>query len=229
MDLNEIIEKYGLNVSRLARRMLTNQELVKDATQETWFEIIKSINSFKGNSELSTWIYSIAKRTILRYARNEKLVTHADIEQCIAKGELKYEDAEESKEEWIKEKCDRCITAFCHCLGNEARLIFLFRENLNLSYQQIGRIMEMTEENVRQVSSRSLKKVRSFMTNDCVLLNPNGRCGCRIRNEIVSVDFHRTYLQLKMARRLVKFYTKFDKELPSKNYWEKYLRQVVTN
>jgi DNA-directed RNA polymerase specialized sigma24 family protein len=35
MDLEQIVEKYGLSISRMAKRMLTNSELVKDATQET--------------------------------------------------------------------------------------------------------------------------------------------------------------------------------------------------
>lgn len=168
--------------------MLTDSEMAKDATQETWFEILKNIDSFKGNSEISTWIYTVAKRTILRYAQNERLVTHEDIDCCIAKGQIRHDNYDEQKEEWIKEKCDDCITAFCHCLTNEARLIFLFKENLNLTYEQISKIMEMTQENVRQISSRSLKKVRSFMEKDCILINPNGRCGCRIKNEIKSVD-----------------------------------------
>lgn len=229
MDLQEIVEKYGSNISRLAKRMLKDSEMVKDATQETWFEIIKSIDSFKGESEISTWMYTIAKRTILRYARNERITTHEDIDHCIAKGQITFDNSDETKEEWIKEKCDICITAFCHCLTNDARLIFLFKENLDLSYEQISHIMEMTQENVRQISSRSLKKVRSFMNKDCILVNPNGRCGCRIKNEIRSIDFDKTYLQLQQAHRLIDFYNKFDKELPQKNYWEKYLREVVTN
>lgn len=229
MDLNEIVEKYGLNISRLAKRMLTDSEMVKDATQETWFEILKSIDSFNGKSDISTWIYTVAKRTILRYAQNERLVTHADIDYCISKGQIKYDDSGEQKEEWIKEKCDDCITAFCHCLTNEARLVFLFKENLDLSYEQISIIMDIKQENVRQIASRSLKKVRNFMNKDCILINPEGRCGCRIKDEIKSVDFDKTYRQLEMAHRLIEFYARFDKELPRKNYWEKFLNQVVTN
>lgn len=229
MDSRELVEKYGISISRLAKRMLSDSEMVKDATQETWFEILKSIDSFKSESEISTWIYSIAKRTILRYAKNERIVTHEDLETCISKGQIKYDYSEELKEAWIKEKCDDCITAFCHCLKNEARLIFLFRENLDLSYEQISKIMDMTQENVRQIASRSLQKVRNFMKNDCILINPNGRCGCRIKNEIKSIDFDKTYEQIEKAHRLVHIYAKFDIELPRKNLWEKYLDHIVTN
>lgn len=226
---NEIVKQYGVKVSCLAHRMISNPELVKDACQEVWFEVFKSIGTFKAESDISTWIYTIAKRTLLRYAKNERIVTHSDLEQCIAKGQISYDDSDEKKEEWIKEKCDDCITAFCHCLTNEARLIFLFRENLDLSYEQIASIMEMPVENIRQITSRSLRKVKSFMTKDCILLNPHGRCGCRIKNVIKSIDYDKKYMQLEEAKHLLEFYQKFELELPRKNYWEKFLNEVVTN
>lgn len=229
MNTKTIVDKYGTQISRLAKRMLTDSDMVKDATQEVWYEVIKSLHTFKGDSEISTWIYTIAKRTILKYAKNERIVTHADLDYCVSKGQIKYDDSKERKEEWIKEKCDDCITAFCHCLKNEARLIFLFRENLNLSYQRIAKIMDMKQDNVRQIASRSLKKVKNFMNNDCILLNPNGRCGCRIKEEIKSIGYDQKYKQLQEACRLVDFYNKFEMELPQKNYWEKYLQNVVTN
>ena len=128
MNQELLVDKYGLKISRLANRMLTDKELAKDAVQEVWYEVIKSLDSFKGDSELSTWIYTIAKRTILKHSKNEKLILSSDIMYCISKGQLIYDNSDEQKEEWIKEKCDDCITAFCHCLSNDARLIFLFKE-----------------------------------------------------------------------------------------------------
>lgn len=229
MSNNEIVEQYGTKISCLARRMISNPELVKDACQEVWYEVFKSINSFKADSDISTWIYTIAKRTFLRVVKNDKIVTHSDIDQCVAKGQVVYDDPEENKEEWIKEKCDDCITAFCHCLTSEARMIFLFRENLDLSYEQIAQIMDMPVENIRQITSRSLKKVKSFMMKDCILVNPHGRCGCRIKNVIKSIDYDKKYIQLEQAKRLVDFYKKFEIELPRKNYWKKFLDEVVTN
>ena len=229
IDSKLIIEKYGLNISRLAHRMIEDREIAKDATQEVWYEIIKSIDTFKGDSEISTWIYTIAKRTIQRYLRNERLISSFDIEQCIAKGQIKYDDSDDKKEEWIKDNCDKCITAFCHCLTTDARLIFLFRDNLELSYKQISNIMDMTEENVRKTSSRSFKKIQNYFNNNCPILNPHGKCGCRIREQIISIDFDEKYAQLRKASLLLDFCNKFDLELPRKNYWIKYLNEVVTN
>jgi len=229
IDSTLLIEKYGLMVTRLAHRMINDSEVAKDAVQESWYEIIKSLHTFKGNSEISTWIFCIAKRTILRYSKNEKIVTKTDIEECIKKGQIKYDDSEEKKEEWIKDKCDKCLTAFCHCLNNDARLIFLFKENFDISYKQISDIMEMTEENVRKISSRSFKRVKNFLTDNCPLINPLGTCGCRIKEQIFSIDYEKKYAQWREVTRLIHFYNQFDKELPRKNEWEKFLKEAVTN
>ena len=80
-DLKEIVEQYGVMVSSIAHRMIQNKEIAKEAAQEVWYEIIKSIDSFNGESGLSTWIYTICKRTILRYARNERIATMNELRE----------------------------------------------------------------------------------------------------------------------------------------------------
>ncbi len=223
IDLNELVEKFGTMVSGISHRMIQNKELAKEASQEVWFEVIKSINSFNGNSELSTWIYTIAKRTILRYSKNEKIATIIELEEFRALPELEYSGAEEKRQEWAKEICDWCLTALNHCLNNDARLIFIFRENVGLSFRQISMIMEMKEDNIRQISSRSLSKIRNFMNDTCPLYNPEGTCKCRICKQVASIDFEQEYSTVQKMVRLADLYKKFEKELPRKNYWEKFL------
>lgn len=223
LDLKELVEKFGTMVSGISHRMIQNKELAKEASQEVWYEVIKSINSFNGNSELSTWIYTIAKRTILRYSKNEKISTIIELEQFRALPEVEYSGSEENKQEWIKEICDWCLTALNHCLNNDARLIFIFRENIGLSYKQISEIMEMKEDNIRQISSRSLTKISNFMNDTCPLYNSEGTCKCRICKQVLSIDLEKEYSSVQKMVRLVDLYQKFEKELPRKNYWVKIL------
>ena len=83
----------------------------------------------------------------------------SEVEYFRSLPEIEYSGADEEKREWIKERCDWCITALNHCLNKDARLIFIFRENIELSYRQISEIMEITECNVRQIYSRSIQKI----------------------------------------------------------------------
>lgn len=218
-----LVIQYGTMISTIAHRMIQNKEVAKEAAQEVWYEIFKSLPSFNGNSELSTWIYTIAKRTIYRYAQKEKEATLEELEEFRALQEIDYSGSDDARKEWVKERCDWCLTALNHCLNNEARLIFIFRENIELSHKQISEIMGISVENVRKIYSRSIDKISHFMTDTCPLYNPAGTCKCRICKQVYAIDFDKEYSTVARMIRLADLYQKFEKELPRKNYWEKFL------
>lgn len=228
IDKEHLVRQFGEKISTLSHRMIWNSELAKEASQEVWYEVLKSIDTFNGDSNISTWIYTIAKRTILRYAQNEKILKSKDIDNHFNLENIAYYGEEHDKKQWVKEQCDYCLTAFCHCLTNDARLIFLFRDMAELTDSQIAQIMDLKEENIRQIAYRSREKIKSFMQKDCVLVNPQGNCRCRIRKHIKSVELDKEYNRLAKAAELIEIFKKFDKELPRKNYWEKIIYEVVT-
>lgn len=228
VDKVQLIEQFGDKISRLSHRMIWNKELAKDATQEVWYEILKSLDNFRAVSNISTWIYTISKRTILKYAQNERVLKSTELDTHFNLESIDYNGDEQDKKEWVKEQCDYCLTAFCHCLTNDARLIFLFRDIAELTDLEIAEIMDMKEENVRQIAFRSREKVKNFMQRDCILFSPEGNCRCRISKHIKSIELDKEYGKLAKAAGLIDLFKKFDKELPRKNYWEKIIVEVVT-
>lgn len=223
LDAKSLVEEYGNMISVIAHRMIQNKEIAREASQEVWYELCKSFHTFRGDSELSTWIYAIARRTISRYAETEKQVKISEVEYFRSLPGIAYSGAEEAKREWIKERCDWCITALNHCLNNDARLIFIFRENIELPYRQISVIMELKESNVRQIHNRSIQKITHFMNDTCPLYNPKGACKCRICKPVLSIPMNQEYIMVQRMMRLADLYKKLEKELPRKNYWEKFL------
>ena len=97
IDKNRLATQFGLTISRLAHRMIQNNELVKEAAQEVWYEIFRSINSFRGDSDISTWIYTIAKRTILKYAKSERIYNDKEINGHFELEPIDYKGLEEDK------------------------------------------------------------------------------------------------------------------------------------
>lgn len=49
----EIARSYGPLVSSICRRMLRDPEAARDAAQEAWVQILKSLPSFRGEAKLS--------------------------------------------------------------------------------------------------------------------------------------------------------------------------------
>jgi RNA polymerase sigma-70 factor (ECF subfamily) len=97
IDKIQLVEDFGSKISRLSHRMIFNNELAREAAQEVWYEIFKSADSFKGNSSMSTWIYTIAKRTILRLARSEMILREKEMNKHFELAEIEYTGNEYEK------------------------------------------------------------------------------------------------------------------------------------
>ncbi|MCT4636983.1 MAG: sigma-70 family RNA polymerase sigma factor [Bacteroidales bacterium] len=223
IDIHQLVNRYGAKVSALAHRMIIDKDKAQDAAQEVWYQVLKSIDSFAGRSDISTWLYTIARRTILRYSADERIISYRQYNEHFNREPIDYTGDESNRKQWAKEQCDYCLTAFCHCLTNSARLIFVFRTLIGLDYNQVAEIMEMNDEAVRKVSSRSVTKVKHFMKRDCFLYNENGRCRCRMRKHIVDVDLKREYKVLSDAVDMIKIFQESEKVLPRKNYWLEFI------
>lgn len=57
---NELVQLYEQRVFRLVFRMLGRRDEAEDMVQEVFVQVFKAIDSFRGDSKLSTWIYRIA-------------------------------------------------------------------------------------------------------------------------------------------------------------------------
>lgn len=57
---NDLVQQYEQRVFRLVFRMLGRREEAEDMVQEVFVQVFKAVESFRGDSKLSTWIYRIA-------------------------------------------------------------------------------------------------------------------------------------------------------------------------
>ena len=67
-----LVEKYQDKVYYTVLNILHNANEAEDTAQETFIQVYKSINNFKEDSRLSTWIYTIAVRKALEKIRKQK-------------------------------------------------------------------------------------------------------------------------------------------------------------
>jgi len=64
-----LMPEYQNKVFRLAYSMLGNKALAEETTQEIFIRIWKSLAGYRGQSSISTWIYTIARNTSLTAIR----------------------------------------------------------------------------------------------------------------------------------------------------------------
>src|SRR5689334_940703 len=55
----ELVATYGDQVFNLTFRMLNNRAEAEDLAQEVFITVFKSIDQFRGDAKLSTWLYRV--------------------------------------------------------------------------------------------------------------------------------------------------------------------------
>ncbi|NOZ51490.1 MAG: sigma-70 family RNA polymerase sigma factor [Chloroflexi bacterium] len=223
ISTSDLVENYGQMVSSICRRMIYDEEVARDTAQEIWLEIMKSLPSFRGDSKVSTWIYTIACRVAARRARAERTYSAR-----VLRGTFEAErdlpvSHDFDRKLWVKAMCDKCLTGILHCLNNKTRMAYILRDIAQLPYADIAEILGQNAVSIRQMVVRARRKLKNFLEDQCVLYNPHGQCACRMDKWMNEVDLSRAGEELrKSVARIDAFWKSY--EIASRlNYWEQYL------
>ena len=69
--LAELFEKYYIDVYTYLYSLCHDASLSEDLASDVFLEVVKSIATFRGESDIKTWIYSIARRQWFAYLKRK--------------------------------------------------------------------------------------------------------------------------------------------------------------
>lgn len=135
----EIYKTYSPKVHRLCLGYTGNAMEADDLLQEVFIKAWQNLDKFRGDSQISTWIYRIAVNTCLYHLRSQKNKRSVDIDVSIIKKEDEVDDKEQQVQLLYK-----CISE----LSESDRLIItLLLEEV--PYHEIAAVTEISEGNLR--------------------------------------------------------------------------------
>jgi RNA polymerase sigma-70 factor (ECF subfamily) len=67
-----IVDQYRDAVFGLALRMVSNREEAEELAQDAFIKVFNAINSYRGESKFSTWLYRITYNTCISFLRKNK-------------------------------------------------------------------------------------------------------------------------------------------------------------
>ena len=129
-------ERHQGLVYKVARSYALKAEDLEDLFQEIMLQLWRSIPSFKGQSQESTWIYKVALNTALSWNRKEhnRIRTESSV-KLFSAAEISHGHEE-------REKLDK-VYAIIHSLPKaESAVLLLHLEGL--SYQEISEVLEIS-------------------------------------------------------------------------------------
>ncbi|MFC4818062.1 MULTISPECIES: RNA polymerase sigma factor [unclassified Flavobacterium] len=138
-QFKDIYSNYSKKVHRLCLGYTGDTMQADDLLQEVFIKVWENLEKFRGESQVSTWIYRITVNTCLLHIRSNKKQTKVDFD----KTNLKISDDTNEKENQIQ-LLYKCISE----LNETDRLIItLLLEEV--PYEEIAAVTSISEGNLR--------------------------------------------------------------------------------
>lgn len=71
--INELVHAYQRRVYSICQRMVRSREDAADLTQDVLLKMVESLDSYSGQSKLSTWVIRIAMNACLSHLRKQRV------------------------------------------------------------------------------------------------------------------------------------------------------------
>lgn len=183
-DFNEIYQEFQPRIVPYLRRLLGNRD-AEDIAQDVFAKVNRGLKSFKGQSELSTWIYRIATNTAIdklrsasfkRSSENTPLIDETTVADKIDSFERKDPPQDQKV---IHKEMSQCVREYIDRLVPNHRTVLVLSELEGFKNREIADILEISLENVKVRLHRARAALKNELDDGCDFYhNEEGTLAC---------------------------------------------------
>lgn len=160
------VEKYHKLVLNVCNNILNNKDDAMDISQEVFIKIYQSIERFRGESKVSTWLYRIAVNKSLNHLRSIKKKNRFSSLDVIFGNNDSPIDPELKPGENIELDENKKVLYFAlKKLSDKQNIAISLSFFEDLSYKEISEVMEISITEVGVLINRGKKKLNKIITN----------------------------------------------------------------
>jgi RNA polymerase sigma-70 factor (ECF subfamily) len=164
----ELVLKYQRQIYTVAYRFMGNHEDASDLAQEAFIKAYKSIDRFRGESSLKTWLYHIVANVCRDELRKRKKgqVLSLDAPISTEEGEITRQT-----EDWTyapdliyeSKEAQYFIQEAINQLTPEYKEVIILREIQGFSYEEIARHLGCSLGTIKSRLNRARKAMRDLL------------------------------------------------------------------
>jgi RNA polymerase sigma-70 factor (ECF subfamily) len=169
--LDLLVREESARVFRCISRLIRDPDETESLTQETFLQAIQNIESFRGDSKISTWLCSIAinlARGHLRKSKRYDVLEESDIEGLMptfgpsGRGQEVHSDWHPER---YTEKAERIamVHEALEKLPEDYRTVIGLRDLDELTTQEVAELLEISEGAVRVRLHRARQALRALI------------------------------------------------------------------
>lgn len=196
LEFNKLHNDFRPKILRYMKRMV-GEYAAEDLTQDIFVKVNNALDSFRGESQISTWIYKIATHTAvdrLRSLSSKRTVAKGSPEDLFGHVELEIE----SRDVWTGEKAptpdatlvrkemNDCIRGFIEKLPPDYRAVVILSEIEELKNAEIADILGVSIDTIKIRLHRARAKLhRELETNCSFYRDESNKLACDLKSVFV--------------------------------------------
>ena len=164
---NTLVRTYERRVFGLVFHMLGNQAEAEDLSQEVFITVFRSIDSFRGEARLGTWLYRVAInhcKNRIKYLDRRVTRGHDELDgegsKALTEGGPVMSRPDRPDEAMQGAEMSRVIERALGLLEEEHRALVVLRDLEGLSYEEIMAITGLPEGTVKSRLHRARAALR---------------------------------------------------------------------
>lgn len=157
-NIEKIYKEYFETVNKYLFCLTYDDNLSEELTQETFYRAVQKIHTFKGDCKMSVWLCQIAKNLWYDELKKKRKIKNEDIEKYI-----NLKSNEELEDSIIENNTKIELYKKIQKLDSQTREVIYLRIMGDLSFKDIGNILDKTENWARVTFYRGKNKLKEDM------------------------------------------------------------------
>jgi len=166
--LEVLIQRYLPLVYGFVMRAIGDAPQAEDLTQEIFLKVWRGIKKYDPDKSFKTWIFTIARRTLIDYFRKKKIATVSVVESDDGNSDI-FEtiasDEPTALERLEKQELEKELEEYLLKLSPEDRMLLLLYHGERITFAEIAAINQEPLDTVKSRHRRALIKLRKLMQN----------------------------------------------------------------
>ncbi len=164
-DIEHIVTEYVRPVYSFVYRLVGNVSDAEDIAQEVFIKVWKKLPSYDTNKNIKTWIFAIARHTVIDWYRKKKHISFSALDTLEQTFEEQIPDTTDTGEEIFekRELSDAIEKAFTE-LSIEQKTIVTLHNSEGLTFEEVADILKKPMNTVKSQYRRALAAIQKKIT-----------------------------------------------------------------
>jgi RNA polymerase sigma-70 factor, ECF subfamily len=162
-----LLERYQQPLFTFVLRFCNDYHQAEDLVQEVFLRLIKSAKSYEPKAKFSTYIYTFAHNICIDHFRRGKkrkttsLSQPIDVEQELTIEDTVKDEHANPEKDYRQKTLEKALQEAVSELPEEQREVFLLREQMNLPFEEIARVVGCLPSTAKSRMRYALQSIRT--------------------------------------------------------------------